>query len=150
MTLFKEILNNDIFIAAAIAWFVAQVLKTLICLFFEKKFIIERLVGSGGMPSSHSSTGCALATATGMQYGGGSFEFAITCIFAIIVMYDARGVRMETGKQSKILNEMVELFYHMGKDFTTEEKLSELVGHTPLQVVMGAILGIMIGALYMI
>ncbi|MFI3213226.1 MAG: divergent PAP2 family protein [Eubacteriales bacterium] len=150
MTFLTELFTNKIFIAAAVAWFVAQVLKTLLCLFFERKFIIERLVGSGGMPSSHSSTVCALATATGMQYGGGSFEFAVTCIFAIIVMYDARGVRMETGKQSKILNEMVELFYHMGKDFTPQEKLSELVGHTPLQVLMGAILGIGIGVLYMI
>ncbi len=150
MIFFDELFRNNIFMAAALSWFVAQVLKTLICLFFDRKLILERLVGSGGMPSSHSSTVCALATATCMEYGSGSFEFAMSAIFAIIVMYDARGVRMETGKQSKLLNEMVELFYHMGKDFTPQEKLSELVGHTPLQVIMGALLGIGIGVLFMI
>lgn len=102
------------------------------------------MVGSGGMPSSHSATVCGLATAAGITYGGGSFEFAISVILAIIVMYDAMGVRRETGIQAKVLNEMLEAFSTMGKKMSPEEKLKEFVGHTPLQVLAGAILGIVI------
>ena len=94
------------------------------------------------MPSSHSATVCALATAAGMEYGGGSFEFAMAMVFAIVVMYDAIGVRWETGIQAKVLNEMLEMFRKMGKKMSVEEKLKEFVGHTPLQVLMGALLGI--------
>ena len=133
--------------ASVTGWLVAQVLKTLIYMWFNRKFVAERLVGSGGMPSSHSSTVCALVTATGFEYGGGSFPFAIAAIFAIIVMYDAMGVRRETGIQAKVLNEMMELFMHMGKEMSVEEKLKEFVGHTPLQVLMGALLGIIIAVL---
>lgn len=96
------------------------------------------------MPSSHSATVCGLATAAGITYGGGSFEFAISVILAIIVMYDAMGVRRETGIQAKVLNEMLEAFSTMGKKMSPEEKLKEFVGHTPLQVLAGAILGIVI------
>ena len=79
-----------------------------------------------------------------MEYGGGSFEFAVTVMLAIIVMYDAMGVRRETGKQGRVLNEMLEIFLNMGNEISPEAKLKELVGHTPLQVLMGAILGIII------
>lgn len=96
------------------------------------------------MPSSHSSTVCALATSTCLQFGSNSFEFAIAAFFAIVVMYDAIGVRRETGIQAKVLNEMMDLFSHMGKDVSMEEKLKEFVGHTPLQVLAGAILGMAI------
>lgn len=139
--------GNTIFMAAVIGWLVAQILKTLIHLFFTKKFVAERLVGSGGMPSSHSATVCALATATAIEYGFGSFEFAITTILAIIVMYDAIGVRRETGRQSKVLNEMIELFVHMGNEMSPQDRLREFIGHTPLQVLMGALLGIAIACL---
>ena len=100
------------------------------------------------MPSSHSATVCALATAAGIQYGGGSAEFAISAILAIIVMYDARGVRRETGLQAQVLNELIEFFQNMGKPLSYEEKLKEFVGHTPLQVIVGAILGIAIAVFY--
>lgn len=116
-------------------------------MWFNRRFVAERLVGSGGMPSSHSSTVCALVTATGIEFGGGSYEFAIAAIFAIIVMYDAMGVRRETGIQAKVLNEMMELFTKMGKEMTAEDRLKEFVGHTPLQVLMGAILGVGIALL---
>lgn len=96
------------------------------------------------MPSSHSATVCGLATAAGITYGGGSFEFAISVILAIIVMYDAMGVRRETGIQAKVLNEMLEAFSTWAKKMSPEEKLKEFVGHTPLQVLAGAILGIVI------
>ena len=98
------------------------------------------------MPSSHAATVCALATAAGLEFGGGSFEFAVAVILAIIVMHDARGVRRETGIQARILNEMMETFRKMGNKMTAEERLKEFVGHTPLQVLVGALLGILIGA----
>ena len=147
MDFLTELLDNQIFISAILGWFVAQVLKTLIHMIINKKFVAERMVGSGGMPSSHSSTVCALATAAGMKYGGGSYEFARAIMLAIIVMYDAMGVRRETGKQGRVLNEMLEIFTNMGNQISAEEKLKEFVGHTPLQVLMGAILGIIIALL---
>ena len=131
MDFLTELLDNQIFISAILGWFVAQVLKTLIHMIINKKFVAERMVGSGGMPSSHSSTVCALATAAGMKYGGGSYEFAIAIMLAIIVMYDAMGVRRETGKQGRVLNEMLEIFTNMGNQISAEEKLKEFVGHTP-------------------
>ncbi len=144
MDFLNELLQNKILICAAAGWCVAQVLKTLIHLFFTKKFVAERLVGSGGMPSSHSATVCALATATFMTYGIGSFEFAISFIFAIIVMHDAMGVRRETGIQARVLNELIEVFATMDSDMSPQDKLKEFVGHTPLQVLVGGLLGITI------
>jgi len=148
MSFLNEALHNTVFMAAATGWFVAQVLKTLIHMYFNGGFDPERLTGSGGMPSSHSATVCALATATGIQYGGASFQFAISAILAIIVMYDARGVRRETGLQAQVINEMIDFFQNMGKPLSYEEKLKEFVGHTPMQVLVGAILGIAIGFAY--
>ena len=141
MTFLTDLTHNIIFMSAITGWFVAQVLKTIIHIIVNKQFVAERLVGGGGMPSSHSATVCALATATGIRYGGGSFEFALAAVFAIVVMYD---VRQETGKQGKVLNEMMEIFTQMGKNIDAEKALKEFVGHTPLQVLMGAILGIVI------
>lgn len=144
MKYWNDLLSNRIFISAAAGWLVAQVLKTLIYMALTKQFTAERLVGSGGMPSSHSSTVCALASSSAILYGLGSFEFAISAIVAIVVMYDAMGVRRETGIQAKVLNEMIELFSHMGKNMSTADKLKEFIGHTPLQVLAGAVLGIVI------
>ena len=147
MSFLQELVHNRIFVSAVLGWFIAQVLKTIIHLFLTKQFVAERMIGSSGMPSSHSATVCALATATGMVYGGGSFEFAIAVILAIIVMHDAMGVRRETGIQAKVINEMLEVFTNMGKKMSPEEKLKEFVGHTPLQVLAGAILGILIAVM---
>ena len=139
------IFENVVFLSAAIGWLVAQFLKTMIHMLFTKKFVAERLIGSGGMPSSHSATVCALATSACIQYGAASFEFAISLILALIVMYDAMGVRREAGIQAKMINEMIEMFAEMGKDnLSPDEKLKEFVGHTPLQVIAGGILGILI------
>ena len=148
MGFWDKLLSNEVLISAIVGWTVAQILKTLIHLFFTKKFVAERLVGSGGMPSSHSATVCALATSTCIYYGAQSFEFAIATILAIIVMYDAMGVRRETGIQAKVLNEMMQLFTDMGSEMTAQEKLKEFVGHTPLQVLVGAILGIAVALVY--
>lgn len=143
-----SIFENVVFIAAASGWLIAQVLKTLIHMLFTKKFVAERLIGSGGMPSSHSSTVCAMTTAACIIYGAQSFEFAISLILALIVMYDAMGVRRETGIQAKLINEMMDAFAEMGNNnLSPDEKLKEFVGHTPLQVLAGAILGILIALL---
>ena len=147
MDFLNDVFQNTIFVSAALGWLIAQVLKTLIYLIINKRFVAERMVGGGGMPSSHSATVCALATAAGMKYGGGSFEFAISAMFAMVVMYDAMGVRRETGIQAKVLNEMMDLLTNMGKEMSAEDRLKELVGHTPLQVLMGALLGVLIAVL---
>ncbi|MGL5259531.1 MAG: divergent PAP2 family protein [Lachnospiraceae bacterium] len=149
MIFWTNLLTNKIFMASAIAWFTAQVLKTLIHLALTKELTPERLIGSGGMPSSHSSTVCALLTTTAITYGTASFEFAISAIFAIIVMHDAIGVRQETGKQARLLNEMMERFAHFDNWDFVGESLKEFIGHTPLQVFAGAILGFVVGILYM-
>lgn len=148
MTFFNELFSNTIFLTAAVGWLVAQILKTAIHMFLTREFVAERLVGSGGMPSSHSATVCSLATACCFQYGADSFEFAISLILAIIVMYDAMGVRRETGLQAKVLNDMIKTFEDMGRsEISAHDKLKEFVGHTPLQVLAGAILGILISVL---
>lgn len=144
----NTLFDNVFFLCAASGWLVAQVLKTFIHMFFTKKFNAERLIGSGGMPSSHSATVCAMATAACIRCGADSFAFAISLVLALIVMYDAMGVRRETGIQAKLINEMLEAFEEMGnQDLPTDEKLKEFVGHTPLQVLAGAILGILISIL---
>ena len=143
----EQLLSNYPLMSAVLAWFVAQVIKTAIDAYFNKGINWERMTGSGGMPSSHSSTVVSLAIATGISYGVDSTLFAIALIFAIIVMYDATGVRRETGKQAVILNRLLldNPFSWTGKEF--EKKLKEYVGHSPFQVLMGAILGILIAVI---
>lgn len=143
-TFWSELLSNELLMSALVGWTVAQVLKTLIDFWINKDFSPERLVGSGGMPSSHSSTVCGLTTSAGICHGVGSFQFAICFILASVVMYDAIGVRQETGKQAKLLNLIMEQdLFKMNKE-QTQKKLKEFVGHTPLQVFAGAVLGILL------
>ena len=145
MEFFNELFSNELFVSAAIAWFVAQLLKTIIHTFVTKDFSFERMYGSGGMPSSHSSTVTALATTAYLVHGASSSEFAISAILAIIVMYDARGVRRETGIQAKVLNDLIDLLKDVHNELMSiDDKLKEFVGHTPLQVVAGALLGLII------
>lgn len=140
----EQLLSNYPLMTAVLSWFVAQVLKTAIDAYFNKGINWERMTGSGGMPSSHSSTVVSLAVAIGVSYGVDSTLFALALIFAIVVMYDATGVRRETGKQAVILNRLLldNPFSWTGEEF--DKKLKEYVGHTPLQVLMGAILGMLI------
>ena len=141
---------NKLVVTVVLAWFIAQLLKTIIYLVINKKLEMERMIGSGGMPSAHSATVCSLATGAGIIYGFGGFEFAISLAFAFVTMYDAVGVRREAGNHAKILNQMMKSFKHLAEDgdsMTIEETLKEFVGHTPMQVFMGAILGIGIGCL---
>ena len=137
--------TNRILIGGLIGWASAQVLKTIIFLLVNKKLQLERLFGDGGMPSGHSATVSAVALLTGYECGFGSPVFAVAFIMAIVVMHDAMGVRLETGKQAKAINEMTEFLEKLsGTELSNEEKLKEFVGHTPLQVVMGSILGIIV------
>lgn len=145
MKFFNDLLSNELFVSAVLGWFIAQVLKTIIHAVINKDFTLERMYGSGGMPSSHSATVTALAATSYFVYGAASSEFAISVILAIIVMYDARGVRLETGLQAKVINHMIELLADIHNELMPmDEKLKEFVGHTPLQVVAGAILGFVI------
>lgn len=142
------LLHNPCFVAPALGWLIAQAAKTVIYFIINKDFKPERLVGSGGMPSSHSATACALATSTACMYGFDGFYFPMSLFFAFIVMYDAMGVRRETGEQAKVLNEMMDQWRKMGRSLSSRgpmENFKEFVGHTPLQVTIGAILGIVIG-----
>ena len=150
--MWKELLENQVLISSVIGWTVAQVLKTIIDCALNKSFNAERLTGSGGMPSSHSATVCALTMSAALCYGLGSFEFAVSFVVAMVVMYDAVGVRRETGKQAKLLNWMMtenpfKLKLNELNAEIVQETLKEYVGHTPLQVVAGAILGIIIALL---
>ena len=144
MSFIAGILSNKILLAAFWGWLVAQVLKTLIYVAVNKSFNPERLLGDGGMPSSHSATVMALVTSTAFYYGPETFEFAVTAILALIVMHDAMGVRRETGKQAKVINNMMDWFVQ-NNEISSEEKLKEFVGHSPTQVFFGALLGILVG-----
>lgn len=141
------LLHNPFFVAPAAGWCMAQLLKVAIYTAINREFRTDRIFGSGGMPSSHSATVCALCTASAFTCGFDSFEFAITFFLAFIVMYDAMGVRRETGEQAKIINEMRRQFSNMYKVFTDADELKEFVGHSPLQVLCGAVLGIIIACL---
>ena len=127
---------------------VAQVLKTLIDIGLNRSFNPERLVGSGGMPSSHAATVCSLVVAAARVYGPHSAIFALSFVMAIIVMYDAMGVRRETGEQAKILNRMLTDWMESEgakAPILRDKKLKEMVGHTPFEVLGGAIVGVAVG-----
>ena len=138
---FWELLQNRVLMAAAAGWLAAQVLKTLLVLIMERELRWERLVGSGGMPSSHSATVCALASSSAAVYGPGSGQFAIAAIVAFIVMYDATGVRRSAGEQAKTLNQIISHLLSENQ-IPIDMTVREIFGHTPFQVLMGALLGI--------
>ncbi|MBR1470895.1 MAG: divergent PAP2 family protein [Lachnospiraceae bacterium] len=146
----NELSNNAALMCAIICWFVAQVLKTILHTVLTRSFIPERLVGTGGMPSSHSATVCGLATAVFLKNGPASSQFAIAAILAGVVMYDALGIRRQAGKHAQILNELIEnVDRFQDIDWETlspDERLKEFLGHTPLQVLAGLILGIALSA----
>lgn len=150
MNEFRAAMENPILVAPIAGWCIAQILKVLIHLCITRQWNWERVIGGGGMPSSHSATVGALATATLLTRGPDSFEFAMATTFAMIVMYDAMNVRLETGKQGAILNILIKneeikaRLDETSKDKWTETFLKEYVGHTPIQVLVGLILGIII------
>ena len=136
-----NLITNKIFLAPASAWFIAQLLKVIIDT-AKGGFSKERLVGGGGMPSSHASTVTALAGITGLFYGAGSFEFVMTLFFGLVVIYDARGVRFETQRQGKALNNLNEERSEEGKQPLDIIKFKEKMGHTFPELVVGILIGI--------
>jgi uncharacterized protein len=138
---FGAILDNRVLLVALIACFIAQALKLLIGITRDRKFNVRVLVETGGMPSAHSALVTALATGVGQTAGWASTQFAIAVVFAVIVMYDAAGVRQAAGKQARILNQLIDEFFHENNQWR-EDRLKELLGHTPFQVIVGSILGI--------
>ncbi len=137
---------ESVLVTSVIAWFTAQVIKVITSLIQDKRFDFRRLVGSGGMPSSHASFVTSLATSVGIIEGFSSTDFAICTVFALVVMYDAAGVRRAAGQQARILNKLLEDFEK--SDFSQSDKhLKELLGHTPKEVFVGALLGIAIALL---
>jgi acid phosphatase family membrane protein YuiD len=141
----STLFDNRVLISAFLAWAIAQISKTVYELFRQRKLIISRLVSSGGMPSSHSALVTGLATATGRLDGVGSTAFAISVVLAGIVMYDAAGVRRAVSIQARILNQMLDEAF-AGHPIA-EKRLRELIGHTPFQVFVGGLLGIVVGLL---
>lgn len=141
-----EFLEQSAFVTAILCWFVAQAIKVITVIISDKRIDFKRFVGSGGMPSSHSAFVTGLAVSVGFNSGFSGAEFSIAAVLALVVMYDAAGVRRAAGEQAKILNLLVE---EWGKQNfkNTEVHLKELLGHTPLQVFAGGILGIAIAML---
>ncbi|MGH2514622.1 MAG: divergent PAP2 family protein [Ktedonobacterales bacterium] len=135
--------RNRVLWASLAAWSTAQTLKTIRAVFLTRQINLNLLVSSGGMPSSHSALVTALATSVARVEGMDSTDFAIAAILAGIVMYDATGVRLAVSKQARILNMMLDDFFN--ERGINERKLHELIGHTPIQVVAGAALGIFAG-----
>jgi len=136
---FVQVWRNPLFLPAITAWFTAQFLKTMIQWRISRKLSWERMVGSGGMPSAHTALVMCVTTMVGLVEGFTSLMFGVSVMFSFIVMYDASGVRLETGKQAKLLNELMEHIYADDEiDFTI---LKELIGHKPIEVFAGAILG---------
>jgi len=143
MKIITDLFNNHMFVCSLISYFGAQIIKILIKLIQEKKLDIGLIFSSGGMPSSHASTVASLCISAARIYGTGSPYFAITFVLASIVMYDATGVRRATGEHAKILNRILSDMTS-GDPALTESSLKELIGHTPFQVVVGAVMGILI------
>jgi acid phosphatase family membrane protein YuiD len=138
-----DLLHNPYLVTGLSSWFIAQVLKTILYAIVHKKMDWKRLFGDGGMPSGHSATVSSLAAICALLHGTGSFQFAATCILAVIVCHDAMGVRLETGKQAAVLNDILEFFRKLSEeDELPEVKLKEFVGHTPTQVLVGILLGL--------
>lgn len=137
---FLQLISNQVLMSGIAGWFAAQSSKTVLYALLNHKLDISRFWGDGGMPSAHSSTVSCMAVSAGIVFGVSSFQFAVCVILALITMRDAMGVRLETGKQARMLNEMIKLFSKDNPGLP-EERLKEFVGHTPLQVLTGCIVG---------
>ena len=141
----QKVINNKYLYIPLITWFCIQLFKVIYDLITTKKLNFKRIMGAGGMPSSHSAVVTSLATLIGKYQGVDTPIFAMSVVFAMVVMYDAAGVRRAAGKQARLLNKIVETPGLSGVQ--VQEKLVEVLGHTPLQVIVGAIIGIVVGIL---
>ena len=143
---FLGFITNKYIYIPVLLWFGIQLFKLIYDLVTTKKFNFKRIMGAGGMPSSHSAVVTVLATLIGKNYGVDSAFFALSLIFAFVVMYDACGVRRAAGKQAKVLNDIVNT---PGlSNGQVQEKLQEALGHTPIQVFVGAIIGLVVGVIF--
>ena len=140
-----QIIKNKIFMTTLSAWIIAQIIKVTIGVIKEKKFDFRWFVGTGGMPSSHAAGASCLSAAIGLEYGFNSVYFALAASFAIVVMFDAQGVRRASGRQARILNKIMEDIYWQKR--IHDNQLRELIGHTPIEVIAGFLLGIAIAFL---
>lgn len=137
-----DIIKNKVFMTTLSAWVIAQTIKVTIGVINQRRFDFRWFVGTGGMPSSHAAGASCLATAIGMEYGFNTVYFALAASFAIVVMFDAQGVRRSSGRQATILNKIMDDIYWQGK--IHEGRLRELIGHTPIEVIVGFLLGVSI------
>lgn len=143
---FVQLFTNKYLIIPILTWFFIQTFKVIWDLVTTKKFNFKRILGAGGMPSSHTAVVMSLSTLIGKEFGFNSPIFALSMVFAFVVMYDAAGVRRAAGKQATLLNKIVET---PGlSDLEVQERLVEVLGHTPTQVIVGAIIGIIVGAVF--
>lgn len=140
--IFPQIIKNKILMTTISAWVITQTVKVTIGVIRQRRFDFRWFVGTGGMPSSHASGASCLATSVGLEYGFNSVYFALAAAFALVVMFDAQGVRRASGKQARILNKITEDIYWQGR--IDESRLRELIGHTPFEVIVGFILGVSI------
>ncbi|MCL2545278.1 MAG: divergent PAP2 family protein [Clostridia bacterium] len=139
-----ELLQNHVLWVGFWSWFAAQGIKVLLHSLLNRKLDFSRLFGLGGMPSSHAAFLCAVTMAIGFREGFSSALFALSACITMVVMIDAAGVRRAAGKQAAALNRIIDEMIHAGKGLD-EEKLKELIGHTPVQVFAGALLGVLVG-----
>ncbi len=142
MNFFVTLGKNDVFLAALFSWLLAQTIKVVIGVIRKRRFNFKWFVGAGGMPSSHAATVSSLATSIGLIFGFSSAFFAVTFFFAFIIMFDAQGVRRQSGRQAGVLNKIIEDIYLQRG--VKQERLMELLGHTPIQVFIGAAIGILV------
>lgn len=145
MGILGEIFKNKYIVVPLLLWLFIQIFKVIYDLITTKKFNFKRILGAGGMPSSHSAVVVGLATLIGKYEGVNTPIFAVALIFSFIVMYDAAGVRRAAGKQAKLLNQIVETPGLSG--LQVSEKLVEVLGHTPIQVLVGALIGLIVGVI---
>lgn len=145
LDIIADLLANYVLVVASVAWFTAQVIKVIYYFVVDKEFDWLHFFEAGGMPSAHSATVSALTISLGLVYGWNSPLFAISIVLALIVMYDATGVRREAGRQALLLNKMVEEIYASDRDKI--KKLKEMIGHTPFEVVVGSAIGVFIAFL---
>ena len=144
---FIHLSKNEVFITVLVAWFIAQCAKVFLGIITEKRFNFKWFVDTGGMPSSHAATVSALATAIGLKYGCQSPTFAITLVFAWIILMDAQGFRRSAGKQAEILNVILDDIYWRKK--VKEDRLKELLGHTPVEVLVGTLIGVLVAIIFL-
>lgn len=146
MNILNEILHNKFLWVPFFTWLSIQIFKVIYDSISSKKLNLRRLFGAGGMPSSHTAIVMAITIMIGKEIGFGSFAFAASLIFSLIVMYDAAGVRRAAGEQASVLNKIIETPGLSGLE--VQKRLMEALGHTPTQVLVGAIIGIIVGAIF--